>query len=319
MLRSSGCNLVLTNYSPPIGAIRGSELILTCFARSGADSNPKLALDQELANVSRYMAWSRGSVDAHNAALTGIAQTEVSQRRARLLQNQNLATSLGYPLRHRVDATKTYSVPDVRLKVVPTPPPASSAPFVPEPVLDDAMYEHILTVCTNMVAVMEKSPAAFVNMNEEALRTHFLVQLNGQFEGRAGAETFRGSGSTDILLEDRKRGVFVAECKIWRGPGSLTEALDQVLDYSLWRDGKAAILLFNRNLDFGAVVSSAAETITSHPQAAGKIERLGDTVFRSRLRQRDDPSRTVTVTTLVFNVPTHRTISKRLTSRRKVK
>ena len=32
---------------------------------------------------------------------------------------------------------------------------------------------------------MERSPYAFKAMNEENLRQHFLVQLNGQFEGNA--------------------------------------------------------------------------------------------------------------------------------------
>lgn len=40
--------------------------------------------------------------------------------------------------------------------------------------------------------------------------------------------------------------VGLTKCKFWKGPASLHGALDQIIDYSLWRDGKAAILLFNR-------------------------------------------------------------------------
>jgi hypothetical protein len=40
-------------------------------------------------------------------------------------------------------------------------------------------YEEILRIISNMVAVMERSPKAFRTMEEEDLRQHFLVQLNG--------------------------------------------------------------------------------------------------------------------------------------------
>ena len=46
-------------------------------------------------------------------------------------------------------------------------------------------YEHILGVITNMVSVIERSPQHFAGIREEALRSHFLVQLNGQYEGQA--------------------------------------------------------------------------------------------------------------------------------------
>jgi hypothetical protein len=56
----------------------------------------------------------------------------------------------------------------------------SDAPFTPEPTLNMKEYEHILSVISNMVVVMERSPRAFSGMSEEDLRQHFLVQLNGQ-------------------------------------------------------------------------------------------------------------------------------------------
>ena len=63
-------------------------------------------------------------------------------------------------------------------------------------------YEHILSVLSNMVTVMERSPDAFKSMKEEDLRWQFLVQLNGQCEGRATGETFNAGGKTDILIRE---------------------------------------------------------------------------------------------------------------------
>jgi hypothetical protein len=42
----------------------------------------------------------------------------------------------------------------------------------------------------NMGTMLERSPSAFAGMGEEHLRDHFLVQLNGHFEGNATGETF---------------------------------------------------------------------------------------------------------------------------------
>ena len=50
-----------------------------------------------------------------------------------------------------------------------------------------------------MVAVIERSPAAFRRMKEGELRQHFLVQLNG-YEGQATGETFNFEGKTHVLI-----------------------------------------------------------------------------------------------------------------------
>jgi hypothetical protein len=96
-------------------------------------------------------------------------------------------------------------------------PSASTAAFKPEPVLDEKNYRAILEVIQSMAMVMERSPTAFAAMGEEDLRQHFLVQLNGHFEGAASGETFNYQGKTDILIREQDRNIFIAECKFWRG------------------------------------------------------------------------------------------------------
>jgi len=92
-------------------------------------------------------------------------------------------------------------------------------------------YEDILAIIRNMVRVMERSPKAFEKMGEEYLRTHFLVQLNAQYEGRTTGETFNFQGKTDILIRDEGRNVFIAECKFWAGEKQFSETIDQLLSY----------------------------------------------------------------------------------------
>ena len=59
-----------------------------------------------------------------------------------------------------------------------------------------------------MSLVMEYSPKAFADLGEEALRFHFLVQLNGQYEGEATGETFNGEGKSDIIIRQGGANVF---------------------------------------------------------------------------------------------------------------
>jgi hypothetical protein len=303
------------SVNPPRAEVNGSELIVSYTAPHQEASGAKQHFDDTLRRLREGIGWINSDVAKHNAALPARAREAVQARRRRLLENQQVVASLGYPLRQRADAPQTYSLPSVRQKAVPARPPASSAPFVPEPALDTAVYEHILRVMGNMVRVMEQSPDAFANMKEEDLRTHFLVQLNGQFEGRASAETFRGSGATDILLIEQDKSVFIAECKFWKGPESLSAAIEQLLDYATWRDAKTAILLFSRNADFTNVVRAIPDTLKEHPHTVGTITAVAETVFRSRLRQRGDPNRLLTVTTLAYNVPANRPRSQRLSQR----
>ena len=154
-----------------------------------------------------------------------------------------------------------------------------------------------------MVEVMERSPSAFKDMNEEGLRTHFLVQLNGQYEGQATGETFNYEGKTDILIRADGRNIFIAECKFWTGPAGLTKALDQLLGYTSWRDTKAALLIFNRNRNMSAVLERVAKTVPSHPNYKAERATNSETEFRYVFGHRDDANREVTISILVFDVP----------------
>ena len=263
------------SFNPPYGRISGQELVLSFQGTEGDMARAKKELDADLVNVRKHVSWIEKDVIAFNERLPDIARSAVSARRKRILDQRDLATSLGYAVRPRDGAPRPYSVPAKRRTVQPKKKPGSGSRFVPEPALDEAIYESILNVLANMVQVMEQSPDAFAGMGEEDLRSHFLVQLNGQFEVGATGETFRGSGSTDILLGNEGRNVFLAECKFWKGSKSLTGALDQLLDYTIWRDAKAAILLFNRNKDFSAMLAKVVPTLEEHPQIASMMSPVG--------------------------------------------
>lgn len=262
------------------------------------------AINDKLSSVEKYLGWLTDGANMFNPTLYEAAYNAVNHRKQKLLADRNLVAALGFKMKQRSGALKTYASPKVKRKII-TPPQASTSPYKPEPELLTNDYEHILSVLENMVQVMEQSPGAFNSMDEESLRTHFLVQLNGQYEGVATGETFNFDGKTDILIKEKGRNIFVGECKFWTGKKAYIETIDQLLGYTSWRDTKAAILVFNRNKDFSAVLEKIISATPSHPNCKKKIKQISETSWSYLFSQPDDPNREMIITVQVYNIPEH--------------
>jgi len=295
------------SLNPPDGEVRGNELRLAFFvAQGGGAQVVKQRFEAEAFKVRQQLEWLRREAAPYNAGLRDFVLRAIEGRRQRLLDDRAQAEALGYPLRRRA-RTQTYATPAVRRKPSIQRPSGSRERFKPEPVLDMAEYESILDLMANVARAMELSPSAFSHLKEEDLRTHFLVQLNGRYEGQASGETFNFAGKTDIIIRDGERNVFIAECKFWNGPKALTEALDQLLSYASWRDTKTATLLFNRGRQLSTVLDKIPLTVSAHPHCRRRVEYKSETGFRFVFEHPDDSGRELTLTVLVFEVPSPNT------------
>lgn len=287
----------------PRGTVRDNDLVLTFTVPADQEAGVEVQLTNQLAQIRNHIRSITSEVeDLNKNRLPRAIRRSVEERRARLLKTHGVVASLGYRLRRREGMPTTYAAPSVRRKIAP-PPVASSAPFKPEPALADDDYEHILTVMQNMALVLERSPSAFTALGEEHLRWHFVVQLNGHYEGSATGETFNVEGKTDILVRDGGKNVFIAECKFWSGPKGFHETIDQLLGYASWRDTKTAIVVFNRDTQFSTVLAKLPDGLRSHPNFKREEKPNGETRFRAVLSHKSDPSRELTVTVLAFDVP----------------
>lgn len=295
-----------TSYtmSPPRAELRSNALVLRISGTDLAADGVQQSINQTINEVQSHLSTLRTNTAGLNQQLFQRAKTAIESRRQKLLADRNLVGALGFKMKQRDGNQRTFSAPEVKRKIGPTMPPASSAPYKPEPVLNDDDYEHILSVLDNMAHVMERSPSAFHHMDEEALRTHFLVQLNGHYEGQATGETFNYEGKTDILVRSGDKNIFVAECKFWGGPKKLSETIDQLLGYSSWRDTKTAVIIFNRNRDFSRVLATIPETAKQHSNFKRELAGRTDTRFRYCFSHRDDTNRELLLAILVFDVPT---------------
>lgn len=288
----------------PWGEVVGNEIHVLCQTTSRDKQAIRSHVEDNLNRVERWLFRANTEITPFNARLNGLALDRLQQRKQMLLQDNSLAESLGFPLRPRVDAGATYSAPVVPKKLPIRRTTSAAAPLRPEPVLKMEHYEHILGVVSNMVLVMERSPRSFSRLDEEALRTHILVQLNGHYEGQATGETFNSEGKTDILIRVEGKNIFIAECKFWKGAEVFKKTIDQLLGYTAWRDTKTAIIVFNRNKDTSAVVGQIPELVKQHPNFKGEVTNYkNETGSRFVLHHRNDKNRELTLTVLVFDVP----------------
>ena len=290
--------------SDPPSAVIGTETLTFQITFIDLEREKvKQEINSRLDKIDSCLTSLRSSADKLNSELESIAYQSIKELRARLLTSEELVISFGFKLKERDDSSRTYAPPEVHRKIKPSLPQANSEPEKLEPALDEVDYKHILGVIENMVKVMERSPAAFSDMGEEVLRWHFLVQLNGHYEGQATGETFNYEGKTDILIRSEGKNIFIAECKYWGGPQTLTGAIDQLLGYSSWHDTKVAVILFNRNRNFTGVLDSIRSTTKEHPNYKRELEERSETSFPFIFSHRDDANREMTLTVMAFDLP----------------
>jgi len=256
-------------------------------------------------SIQQHINWGTEEIRTFNAGLPQQAKDRLELRKKKFLDDQGMVAGLGFPIPQRAGTAAIYTAPVTRKKLPISRPTVASAPFKPEPALDMEHYEHILGVVSNMVLVMERSPASFSRLDEEALRTHILVQLNGHYEGQATGETFNSEGKTDILIRTDGRNIFIAECKFWKGAEVFKKTIDQLLGYVAWRDTKTAIIVFSRNKDTSAVLKQIPDLVKDHPNSKREVTSYHrENAFRFVVHNRDDKNRELTLTVLVFDVPT---------------
>ncbi len=143
------------------------------------------------------------------------------------------------------------------------------------PALTDDVYEHILTIIKRVGNGMELAPATYVRLGEEARRDIYLVTLNTHYENQTAGEAFNHGGKTDLRVRHEGDNVFVGECKIWHGPKTFTDALDQLFGYAAWRDTKLALIMFVPNQKMSDVITEAESLVEQHAQVPRVAERSG--------------------------------------------
>ena len=297
----------------PEGEVRGKELVLqiTVTIEESESLNIEQKILDLITEVKRHLEFAHKDIDKFNQVIKDIALQEINRKTQNYKKFAKFNSTIPYPLQRETSSPKTYEVPNIRKKVKLSKPQSSKS-LQPEPTLEERTYNEILDICANMALVMERSPKAYSKMDEESIRTQFLMQLNAQYEGQATGETFNGNGKTDILIRNNNQNIFIGECKFWKGEKAFLETIDQLLGYVTYRDTKTAILLFVKNNNFSAIVEKLQDIVPKHGNYVRQDRAFKskiETAFRYIFKNKNDKDKEFFLTVMAFHVPCEETES----------
>jgi hypothetical protein len=284
--------------NPAHASVSKTEVVFTAGGTWHTSESINKQFDANLATLEDGVARVEKNVTPFNAALRNAIVAKLAHRIETAKKTRQTTQGLKYPLRRRDNAPETFKLPEKPKQLTPKRVKVDKSY-----VLDEADYQNILKICESMSLVMERSPSVFVEAGEEHIRIHYLVQLNGQYQGEATGETFNHVGDTDILVRHENKNVFVAECKFWGGYEAMKKTADQLLGYTTWRDTRTALIIFNRNLDFTNVISEAQRAMKDHQHYKSGPTNESETRFRYTFSHPEDKQRDIIVTLLLFNMP----------------
>jgi len=262
----------------------------------------KIRIEQQAKLLSDNVQYLKTMVETHNKTAPNEVRQALQHKKKLAESSLGILKDLDIPIKRR-DEPLTYAVPTKRRKLPINQPKVSTEKYQIEPRLDESEYQYILKIMRGMSLVIERTPNSFSNLDEEAIRDHFLIQLNGTYEGSATGETFNASGKTDILIRVRDRNIFIAECKFWRGPKEFDKAIDQLLSYLSWRDTKCALLIFNKTKDSTAVRGKMYATMESRPEHRKAVKHNLEGDSRYIFVKESDPGREIIISTQLYDIP----------------
>lgn len=165
-------------------------------------------------------------------------------------------------------------------------------------------FTTILDVIDAGASSLERTPLTAAKLEEEDIRNLLLSNLNGAMNLGAVGEAFSKRGKTDILLNVPEGGVFIAECKIWRGQTTISQSTRQILGYLTWKDAFGVVLIFSRNVRFSRALQNVQIAISTLESLKGTVDVNGDRHWTSRHSLPKDKSLTIELHHLVYNIST---------------
>lgn len=210
--------------------------------------------ESEFGSYKTMIGYVNAEVISYNNGLSDFAIRLLEERKKKADSFSAISAALQIPLRVSKTAPNTKPIPLKRIVRQLSEKP-SVKPVTPEPCIGDGDYENINNIISMCGTTMEKTARTYFANTEEELRDHLLATLNTHYENATG-ETFRKIGKTDINIEFENKAAFIGECKIWHGERLFQSAIQQVINYSTWRDVKVSVIIFNKeNQSFRAILS----------------------------------------------------------------
>lgn len=193
-------------------------------------------------------------VKTYNSSLTKIIKDLLAKRKEKASSFALLSQQLEIPMKLNSNAPNVKPIPLTKINRTPPKKPQRK-PLPTEYYISEQDYSNINNIIAMCGTTMEKTARTYYRNDEEELRDHLLAALNTHYDNATG-ETFRKIGKTDIHIEFENKAAFIGECKIWHGGKLFTEAIQQLLNYSTWKDTKVSLVIFNKeNKSFQGILT----------------------------------------------------------------
>jgi hypothetical protein len=295
----------------PEATLTDRQVVLSVIAVPADDVTD---VQERLLRLERNLEQWVNAVNCDVAALKSDVKTAarhlIAERVSVRQQRDDMESALTIPLL-QLEPGQALQVPLRRKSITPEISPGTAGE-PPEWTITDLVYEEMIRTICGFTHALERRPssAAPLLADEETMRDWLMFMLSASYEtpdGRdlfIGGETENGNGKTDILVRYRDRNAFIGECKIWSGESRFGDAIGQLLSYTVWRDTKAALILFITRLDATAVIEKAAEVLAAHPACAEVLASENPAERRDyRFTSPADDSRVISLALLPVVVP----------------
>lgn len=289
-----------SSLSPHDGRVTDDAVVVEVVAQRLMPETIQAHTEQVRRSISQRVVWANSDLSDFEPTAADAVTNAYADRTERILSDRQVQAALEIPVR----TTETPRPPvAAQRKRVTLEARRAQARFIPEPILEEATYREILATVRSWATSLERTPRTAAKLDEEELRDLLLGTLNGHWQGGAGGELFNGKGKTDVLIREGDRNALIAECKIWHGAKSVTAALDQLLSYLVWRDSKAALIIFIKTADPAATIAKIHDAATSHPQHVLTKDATTPTEWVDYLFTADNEGRRVSLAVVPVIVP----------------
>lgn len=163
-------------------------------------------------------------------------------------------------------------------------------------------FEFIVNIIRNMGADFERRPIEYRGIKEESIRDRLLAPINGALQGRAHAESKNRKGKTDILIRTKDgNNEFIFELKVWNGPSTVENTINQLSGYLSWNNKNAGIVMINYKKDFTRVLNTTRKVL--HEKFELMEPEIGiEREYRFRLWNNSDNQKHTDVTLMFINL-----------------
>ncbi len=262
-----------------------------------AESGAKIlsCAEAQIKEIKKGIEYANENVNTYNNGLKYKIKKLLEERKTKVQSFYDISKILEVPIEKK-DYTKKQV--EVARRIVPIAHKYQKEDYYN---VADEDYEAILETIKHTGSTYERTPDSYKYMHEEDLRNTLLATLNATYKGGATGETFRGKGKTDICIEQENRAAFVAECKMWTGPKTLINAVEQLDSYLTWRDCKTALIYFVRKKDFLAILDKAYDALKTIGNIRS-INTMDKNEFACSYVSKSNPGQLIKIRVMLFNM-----------------